>query len=134
MKCKMVTIKLASITVTLHGTIIWQMRMVKIDFLCKNWYLLHLYFEEKTRELVKVLLSRKNSTSPYMPTLFELIWDWVTVSLSKLKHIWWTFIFHEFNYYYQIAPGRIVPCCSIQNKTKNMHKLQWTCGTRKSVV
>ena len=75
MKCNMFTIKLASFIVTLHGAIIRQMRMVKIDFLCKNWNLLHLYFEEKTREFKKVLLSRKESTSYYIPTLFELIRD-----------------------------------------------------------
>ena len=50
------------------------MQMLKIDFFRKNWYLLHLYFEEKTHEFVKVLLSRKN----YIPTLFDLIRDWVT--------------------------------------------------------
>ena len=48
--------------------------MLKIDFFRKNWYLLHLHFEEKTHEFVKVLLSRKN----YIPTLFDLIRDWVT--------------------------------------------------------
>ena len=97
MKCKMFTMKLASITVTLHSAKSDKYEWWKLTFFAKIDIYYTYILKKKLADFLKFLYHVK--ILPLITYLLCLSWFEIELlcHLSKLKHIWWTFIFHKFN-------------------------------------